>query len=120
MCINQANSTTTAGEAVGVVGHKSGRRAALLVTFAAKTNDLAVITDLVVLQTSHFDLLLSVAFTLGFEIHFLLPLLLATTLKSIDEGDSSLSGHVVVGEGAGIIQLNRLFRNETLLLNRNT
>ena len=78
------------------------------------------ITNLIVREDGHLDFLLSMTFLLGMKVHFLLTLLLTTTLKGEHEGNSGFVGDAVVSESAFIIKLSRFLRDETLLFNGNT
>lgn len=97
--------------------HEDTSTALGLRALTAKTLDLAVTVNLVVLEHSELGLLALVLDLLGGGVDLLLPLL-ATTTQAEHQVQSRLLLDVVVGEGAAILEL-LAGEDETLLVRGN-
>ena len=111
-------TTATASVSVGVHGHEGGRRAAVLLALTTKADNLAILLDGVVLKDLQLHFFLSVTLTLRLVVHLLLALLLTTTDKSVDEGDSGFVNEAIVSQGAVVLKGNFL-GDDTLLFDGN-
>merc|ERR1712242_73189 len=87
-----------------MVGHEDATTTVLTGALAPQPSDLALVTDLVILQGSKLDLLMLVLDLFGSGIVLLLALLAATT-KAEDQVQGRFFLNVVVGQSAAILQL---------------
>jgi hypothetical protein len=104
--------------AVSMLSHEDTGTAGLAGALLAKTDNLVVVIDTVVLEDGELDGLALMLDLLGGGVGLLL-LLLTTTTETEDKMEGGLLLDVVVGEGATVLEL-LTSEDQTLLIRRDS
>ena len=104
--------------AISMLGHEDTGTAGLAWALLAKTDNLVVVIDTVVLEDGELDGLALMLDLLGGGVGLLL-LLLTTTTETEDKMEGGLLLDVVVGEGAAVFEL-LTGKDQTLLIRRDS